>query len=228
MIRIFLITGFLLSLPIPLASQNVVSPNYGLKSHETLVINRIVAASESTTIYLTIENRIEAGTFCADRNIYIVHPDGSRVKLISSVGIPVCPENHKFTSIGEKLDFTLTFPPLKKDTDWFDLIEDCGDNCFYFYGITLDGDLNGRLDGIFSLADKGESLKALEGFTELLKETDKRNPGIEGLLYINIIKLAVESGNTGQAAEFYRKLRSSGAPGLRHYIQYLNDQGIKY
>lgn len=228
MIRIFLITGFLLSLEIPLASQNVVSPNYGLKSHETLVINRIDATSESTTIYLTIENRIEGGTFCADRNIYIIHPDGSRVKLIASEGIPVCPESHEFTSIGGKLDFILKFPPLKKNTDWFDLIEDCGDNCFYFYGITLDGELNGRLDGIFSLADKGESLKALEGFTDLLKETDRRNLGIEGLLYINIIKLAVLSGNTEQAAEFYRKLRSSDAPGLRHYIQYLNDQEIKY
>ncbi len=209
-------------------SQSVASPNYGLKSHETLVINRIAAASESTTVYLTIENRIEGGTFCADRNIYIIHPDGSRVKLISSGGIPVCPESHKFTSIGEKLDFTLTFPPLKKNTDWFDLIEDCGENCFYFYGITLDSDLNKRIDELFRFAESGESLKALDGFTELLRETDSRNNGIEGLLYVNIIKLAGEAGNSDQAAEFYKKLRSSAAPGLKHYMQYLSDQGIKY
>jgi len=228
MLRIILFIGLLLNFINPVVSQSVLNPNYGLKSHETLIIKQIDSGSESTTIHLTIENQIEGGTFCADKNIYIVHPDGSRMKLISSEGIPVCPESHKFTSIGEKLDFTLTFPPLKLNTDWIDLIEDCRDNCFYFYGITLDSNLNGRLDGIFSLADKGESLKALEGFTELLRDTDSRNIGIEGLLYVNIIKLAGETGKPEQAEEFYKKLRSSGAPGLKHYLQYLNDQGIKY
>jgi hypothetical protein len=199
-----------------------------LKSHETLVINRIDIASESTTFHLTIGNRIEGGTFCADRNIFIIHPDGTRTKLISSEGIPVCPESHKFTSIGEKVDFTLTFSPLKLNTDWIDLIEDCRDNCFYFYGITLDSDLNNRIDELFRFAENGESLKALDGFTELLRETDSRNNGIEGLLYVNIIKLAGESGKPEQAAEFYKRFRSSGAPGLKHYLQYLDDQGIKY
>jgi hypothetical protein len=199
-----------------------------LKSHETLVINRIDIASESTTFHLTIGNRIEGGTFCADRNIFIIHPDGTRTKLISSEGIPVCPESHKFTSIGEKVDFTLTFPPLKLNTDWIDLIEDCRDNCFYFYGITLDSDLNNRINELFRFAENGESLKALDGFTELLRETDSRNNGIEGLLYVNIIKLAGESGKPEQAAEFYKRFRSSGAPGLKHYLQYLDDQGIKY
>lgn len=228
MIRIFLITGLLLYFVNPAISQSVVNPNYGLKSHETLVIKRIDAGSESTTLHLTIENRIEGGTFCADKNIYIVYPDGSEMKLISSEGIPVCPESHKFTSTGEKLDFTLTFPPLKLNTGWIDLIEECRDNCFYFYGITLESDLNNRVDELFRFAENGESLKALEGFTELLRETDSRNNGIEGLLYVNIIKLAGESGKQEQAAEFYKKLKSSGAPGLKHYLQYLNNQGIKY
>ena len=228
MIKIFLIIGLLLNFTNPLVSQSVLNPNYGLKSHETLVINRIDIASESTTFHLTIGNRIEGGTFCADRNIFIIHPDGTRTKLISSEGIPVCPESHKFTSIGEKVDFTLTFPPLKLNTDWIDLIEDCRDNCFYFYGITLDSDLNNRIDELFRFAENGESLKALDGFTELLRETDSRNNGIEGLLYVNIIKLAGESGKPEQAAEFYKRFRSSGAPGLKHYLQYLDDQGIKY
>jgi len=228
MIKIFLIIGLLLNFTNPLVSQSVLNPNYGLKSHETLVINRIDIASESTTFHLTIGNRIEGGTFCADRNIFIIHPDGTRTKLISSEGIPVCPESHKFTSIGEKVDFTLTFPPLKLNTDWIDLIEDCRDNCFYFYGITLDSDLNNRIDELFRFAENGESLKALDGFTELLRETERRNNGIEGLLYVNIIKLAGESGKPEQAAEFYKRFRSSGAPGLKHYLQYLDDQGIKY
>jgi len=228
MIKIFLIIGLLLNFTNPLVSQSVLNPNYGLKSHETLVINRIDIASESTTFHLTIGNRIEGGTFCADRNIFIIHPDGTRTKLISSEGIPVCPESHKFTSIGEKVDFTLTFSPLKLNTDWIDLIEDCRDNCFYFYGITLDSDLNNRIDELFRFAENGESLKALDGFTELLRETERRNNGIEGLLYVNIIKLAGESGKPEQAAEFYKRFRSSGAPGLKHYLQYLDDQGIKY
>jgi len=225
---ISVIAGFLVLSILIAKSEIIIKPNYGLKSHETLTINKIENSDNFLKVYLTIENRIAGGEFCADRKIYLAYPDGTRSMLISSEGIPVCPENHKFTSIGEKLDFTLTFPPLKLNTNWIDLIEDCRDNCFYFYGITLDSDLNNRIDELFRFAENGESFKALDGFIELLRETDSRNNGIEGLLYVNIIKLAGDSGNPEQAAEFYKRLRSSGVPGLKHYLQYLNDQGIKY
>ncbi len=209
-------------------SQSYIQPNYGLKSHETLVINKIEASDKAATIYLTIENRIPGGTFCADKNIYIFYPDGTNSKLVSSNNIPVCPESHKFTTPGEKLNFTLTFPPLKKGIEWIDLVEDCSDNCFHFYGVTLDNELNGKINDAFSMAENDDPLKAMISFIDILESTDPKNIGSEGLLYVNIISLAREAGNYGQAADWYKKLKNSGAPRLQEYIKFLNDQGIRY
>ena len=218
----------LLLFPSGLAAQSFIQPNYGLKSHETLIINKVESSQKATTIYLTVENRRVGGTFCADRNIYIFNPDGTNIKLISSNGIPVCPDSHKFQMVGEKLDFTLTFPPMKKGVEWIDLVEDCSDNCFHFYGVTLDNELNGKINDAFSKAENDDPLKAMISFIDILESTDTKNIGSEGLLYVNIISLAREAGNYGQAADWYKKLKNSGAPRMQEYIKFLNDQGIKY
>ncbi len=168
------------------------------------------------------------GSFCADRNIFIIYPDGKKSKLVSSTDIPVCPDSHQFKAPGEKLEFVLTFPPLKKGTEWIDLVEECTDNCFSFYGICLDNDLNGRIDNAFSLAENDEPMKAMVSFIAILEDVDKSNSGIEGLLYINIIKLAKETGDDTRAGEWFRKFKISDAPKLAECIKYLNDQGIKY
>lgn len=211
-----------------LKSQTFISPNYSLKSHETLNIVKIEARSEATLFYMSIENGIDGGTFCADRNINIIYPDGKKSKLVSSEGIPVCPDTYQFRSIGEKLEFVLTFPPLKKGTVWIDLVEQCTDNCFSFYGICLDNDLNRRIDNAFSMAENDEPMKAMGSFIAILEDVDKSNSGIEGLLYINIIKLAKETGDDTMAGEWFRIFKISDAPKLVECIKYLNDQGIKY
>jgi hypothetical protein len=209
-------------------SQTFLQPNYGLKSHETLVINKVELTSTAATFFMSIENRIMDGNFCADKNIFIVYPDGTRSKLVSSENIPVCPETHKFREPGEKLDFTLTFPPLKPGTEWIDLIEDCSDNCFSFYGVTLDSDLNRKIDDAFSLSGNNEPVKAMVSFIDITEAVDKKNIGIEGFLYFNVIRLEKQNGNEVKAAQWYKRLKSSGAPRLQQYIKYLNDQGIKY
>jgi hypothetical protein len=209
-------------------SQTFLKPNFALKSHETLDIIKVEAKPGATIFYMSIENRIEGGTFCADKNIYIIYPDGEKSKLESSSGIPVCPDTYKFNTAGERLEFVLTFPPLKEGTKWIDLIEDCSDNCFSFYGISLNNTLNKRIDDAFVLAENEEPAKALISFISIAEEIDKDNRGIEGLLYINIIKLARETGDGAKAEEWYKKFKLSAAPGLAACIKYLNDQGIKY
>lgn len=211
-----------------LFSQTILHPNYSLKSHETLNIIKVEIGSEATIFYMSIENKREKGSFCADKNIYIIYPDGKRSKLVSSTGIPVCPDNHLFKAPGEKLEFVLTFPPLKKGTEWIDLVEECSDNCFSFYGVSLNNDLNQRIENAFSLAENNEPVKAMGSFISIAEDVDKRNPGIEGLLYINIIRLAVETGDEAKAKEWYKKFELSEAPRLSEYLKYLNDQGIKY
>jgi hypothetical protein len=178
---------------------------------------------------MVIENKkIEGGSFCADKNIYIIFPDRKKSRLVSATGIPVCPDSHKFKTAEEKLEFSLTFPPLKKGIEWIDLVEECSDNCFSFYGISLNNELNRRIDDAFTLAENDEPLKALVSFITILEDIDKNNSGIEGLLYINIIKLADETGDEAKAGEWYKKFKLSETPRLSQYIKYLNDQGIKY
>jgi hypothetical protein len=210
------------------SSQTLLKPNFALKSHETLDIIKVEVKPEATIFYMSIENRIVGGNFCADKNIYVLYPDGKKSMLESSSGIPVCPETYKFKAVGEKLEFVLTFPPLKEGTKWIDLIEDCSNNCFSFYGLTLDPDLNKRIDDAFFLAENEEPAKALISFINLAEEIDKNNRGIEGLLYLNIIKFARETGDSAKAEKWYQKLKLSDTPRLAAYIKYLNNQGIKY
>jgi hypothetical protein len=209
------------------SSQTLIKPNFALKSHETLDIVKVEIKPGATIFYMTIENRIEGGNFCTDKNIYIIYPDGKKSKLESSSGIPVCPDTYKFKTAGEKLEFVLTFPPLKERVKWIDLIEDCSDNCFSFYGITLNDDLNKRIDDAFVLAEN-EPEKALISFINIAEEIDENNLGIEGLIYINIIKLAKEIGDDAKAEKWYKKLKLSDIPRLSQYIKYLNQQGVTF
>jgi len=208
-------------------SQMISKPNYALKSHETLEIQKIDISGTRTVVYLTIENRISNGSFCADRNIYLIEPNGQKLNLIKTSGIPVCPDSYKFKVIGEKLQFTLEFPPLKAGTKWVDLVEDCSDNCFSFYGITLDNDLNKKLDEAFALASKGKAADNIILFKNILESIDNQNLGIEGLLYINIINAEVEEADNVNIKVWYNKLASSNAPRVNQYLKYLNDRGIK-
>jgi hypothetical protein len=129
---------------------------------------------------------------------------------------------------GEHLDFVLTFPPLKKGTESVDLIEECQANCFSFYGIILNDELNKKINDAFIYAEKGEPAQSLMSFLKIAEEAGNTNPGAEGLLYMNIIKLSVTTGNKVKAAEYYKKLQSSGLPRTALYINHLNSQGIKY
>ncbi len=219
----FFVTG-----TVNIKSQTYNHPDIGLKSHETLEISKVEITAQKTMISLSVENRIAGGYFCADKSIFIIYPDGTRSRLTSSKGIPVCPESYKFKTIGERLNFELTFPPLKQDTQWIDLIEDCTENCFSFYGVCLNNDLNKKIDDASVLAENERPAEALMNFIKIAGTIDNKNSGIEGLIYINIITLAKETGNIPKAAEWYSRLKLSGIPRCELYIKHLNSQGIIY
>jgi hypothetical protein len=225
----FLIVAGLTSIVSVLSfSQTFISPNSALKSHETLEIRTVETSPERTIVSFSVENRIAGGQFCADRNIYIIDPSGEKIRLRKASYIPVCPDSYKFRNIGEVLMFTLEFPPLKPGTKWIDIIEDCTSNCFWFYGITLDNELNKKLDEAFLKASKLKPAENLVLFKNILETIDSQNPGIEGLLYVNIINAAVEDADIVNAALWYKRLVSSNAPRVNQYLKYLNDKGIKY
>jgi hypothetical protein len=219
LLNFFVVTGY---------TQTYIKPNYALKSHETLEITKIDLSAQKTVIFLSIGNRITGGYFCANKNLFIIYPDGTRSRLTSSKGISVCPDAYKFKTIGEKLDFELTFPPLKKDTQWIDLVEDCTENCFSFYGVCLNTNLNKEIDDASVLAESHEPAKALMSFIKIADTIDNNNSGIKGMIYLNIIELAKETGNISKATEWYNKLKSSDIPRNSLYIKNLNSQGIIY
>jgi hypothetical protein len=211
-----------------LQSQTITAPNSALKSHETLIIKKIEISGEKTEIYLSIENRITGGNFCADRKIYISCADGSRINIKLSIGIPVCPDTYKFTSVGERLEFLLIFPPLKNGTVSFDLVEDCQANCFAFYGVIVDPELNTRIDEAYTLAEKNQPAQAMVSFSKMYDEYGRKDSGAAGLFLINLVKLSSSSGNKVKAAEWYRKLESSDIPEKDLYLKHLNSQGLKF
>lgn len=208
--------------------QTYFQPNYALKSHETMTIKKVELTREKTIVSVSIENRITGGYFCADRNIYLIDPSGEKYKLIRATGVPVCPASYTFKKIGEVLNFTLEFPLLKPDTKWVDIIEDCMTNCFRVYGVTLDTELNIRLDGVFTLSENGKPAENMILFSKILDDIGSQNLGIEGLLYINIISAAVEDADNVNAAVWYKRLAASKAPRVEEYLKFLNDKGIKY
>jgi hypothetical protein len=126
--------------------QTIPNPSYGLKSHETLEVTGVEINEEFTRLFLTVENRAVSGYFCVDRSTFLVLPDGSRLKLVKADGIPNCPQSHTFKRIGEVVSFSLYFPALTSGSDWFDLVEECSENCFSVYGITLDSRLNEEIE----------------------------------------------------------------------------------
>jgi hypothetical protein len=209
-------------------SQTYYNPNIGLKSHETLELLKAELTAESTILYLSVENRITGGAFCADRNIYIIYPDGTRIKLIKASGIPQCPEYYKFKAIGEKLSFTLTFPPLKPGTKWIDLKEDCNENCFSFYGVLLDNELNAKINEAVAKVDRNETDTAIGLYKNLIESIDSTGNGIIGSLYSDLISLLIKKGYTSQAYDYYKKLSSSSVPDRQLYIKNLNSRGIKF
>jgi hypothetical protein len=209
-------------------SQTISNPNYALKSHETLDILKIELTPDKTSLYLSIENRIDGGNFCADMNIYLLDAEGTKYELKRSIGIPVCPASYNFKSIGEILQFTIEFPTLKPGTKWIDVIEDCTNNCFSFYGITLETDLNRKLDEGFAFAEKGENIKAISIFREILNSSGNMKNGIDGALYTGIITMEFNSGNIASAREWYNRMLSSNSPRLELYIKNLNSRGIKF
>jgi hypothetical protein len=196
---------FILTISVNIFSQTYIQPNTGLKSHETLELMKIELTPEKTVVSLQIENKIEGGNFCADKNIFIIYPDGSKIKLVKAVGIPQCPETYQFKNTGEKLGFALTFPALKPATEWIDIVEECTSNCFHFYGVTLNYEINKRLDEAFIIAGSGDPQKNMLLFRNILGSVEKQNPGIKGLLYIILflppwkpaIKLRRQSGTNG-------------------------------
>ncbi|HEX2974408.1 MAG TPA: hypothetical protein VHO68_00590 [Bacteroidales bacterium] len=220
--------SLLLCVSLTTGAQVFYSPAVGLKSHETMEVLRIEKQAEKTVVYLSVENRIKGGMFCADRNIYLGLPDGTRLKMTESKGIPQCPDNYKFRKVGEKLEFSLTFPQVNQKAGWIDIIEDCSDNCFSLYGVLLNASISARISEAVLNVDRGEFDTAIGIYSELIKSIGPDEAGITGSLYVDLIELLLRKGYTAQASDYYKKLEASSLPRKVLYINNLNSRGVRF
>jgi hypothetical protein len=208
-------------------SQSVLNPNYGLKSPITAEIARVDFNADATVVGLTIMSDMDNAWFCIDRNTYIIKPDGIKVRLKSLKGLPYCPATYRFKRPGEKLPFTLVFPPTGK-LSWFSIIEECSGGCLSFRGVLTDETLNNRLNDAYSLSDRGEEMAAYRLFKEIINETDSLNLGIEGSIYTALILIDRKAGRQEAARAWYDRMMTSDTPDLGLYLESLRREGIVY
>lgn len=210
------------------SGQVVNNPAYGLVSHETLKIARVFFGSDETVIELTVENRTPGGFFCVDRNTFLILPGGLRIRMVRSENIPNCPDVHKFQSVGEVLGFRLIFPPTDAIPPWFDLIEECTDNCFSVLGITTDSRLNDEIEKGYRLAEEGQPADAGRQFRTVLEGIESSGHGITASLYSNVVIMFLREGNEQEARIWYDRMIASRAPSVDKYIANLSARGIKW
>jgi hypothetical protein len=225
--RYWLIT-VILSVCVPATSAQVFeTPVIGIKSHQTMEVLKAEVSGNKIVFHISIENMISGGSFCADRNIFMVEPGGKRYRLIKANNIPVCPDVYQFKSPGEKLFFNLEFPYGGSLPSWIDIVEECSNNCFWLFGIIMDENLNRRINDAFITAASGSPSASINLFSNILVDIENLNTGVEGLIYLNIVHAANAAGDKTAVQEWYRKMTMSGAPHLEQYLKFLNEMGIK-
>jgi tetratricopeptide (TPR) repeat protein len=201
-------------------SQQLVNPNFALASHP-MKVTKISHTTNETIIELSIENQIDAGSFCADRNIFAQDVvSGQKHYLIKSEGIPVCPQSYQFTSIGEVLNFKLYFPKIATKK-YLTLVEDCNQYCFSIKGIVLDADMNQSINLGYTYYQKGKLDFALEAF----KMAVNKHPDYPfGLHYLNIVQIYAEKNDFVQAKNWYKKIVDSNFQDKKELIERLKKQ----
>lgn len=217
----------LLLLAMPSAAQIFEQPNYSLTSHPTLEIISVERWEDQVVVNLSLKNERFSGSFCIDSNTVLRNSLGDvEYKLVSMDGIPACPDVYRFTSIGERIAFSLTFPAMPENTAYIDLIENCDDNCVDIRYILLDEDLNERLNEGFQLYEIGKPRASLQVFEDIMKtEYDGISP-VFGTVYLYLISIHYELGSSKDARRVYQELRESNIIGREEFIKTAKETGI--
>ncbi len=221
-----------LLLPVHLLLQSANSqvynrPNFAFSSHETLELESIEIDDNQTRVYLSILNRRLSGTFCVNTNTYIRNSLGAeRYKLVQSVGIPDCPDVYKFTSIGEKLNFILIFPPVSEDMKYIDIIEDCDDACFSLKYVLLDQELNSIINRGFQLYETGNPTESLKVFEDLIAARNDNLSPVFGTIYLYMMTINGELGRTEEVRSLFDELQQSSIINKDEIIEKTRYEGL--
>jgi len=201
--------------------QVVENLNFAVSSHP-MKINRIEFLAKQVKITISIENQLEGGNFCADKNIDVIDILNNRKHhLIKAEGIPVCPSNYQFNSVGEVLTFNLIFPAINSSTKYINIIENCNQYCFSIKGIILNKALNNEINLAYDYYSKGKLDFALQAFKLIIDN----NPDYQfGLFYFNMIQILAEKQDYNEAKSWYSKLKNSNFIDKSEVISRLKNQ----
>lgn len=208
-------------------SQVYEKPNFSFSSHPTLDIERIELKEDRTMIYMSITNQRLGSSFCVDPDTYIRNSFGEEeYKMIRSMGVPDCPDAHKFEAIGEKISFILTFPPIVGELKYIDIIEDCTNACFSFKYVMLDDELNQQINQGLLLYEYGKLYEALKHFEDLLTIRNDFMSPVFGTIYLYLMFINTELGEMKEVDRLYEELRNSSIFNKEEIIEAARFEGI--
>lgn len=207
---LIIILCLLLTLPSKVHSQVYQRPNFSFSSHETLELESIEVDDSVTRVYMSLLSRKIGGSFCVDKNTYIRNSLGTEeYKLIESMGVPDCPEVHKFSIVGKKLDFILVFPPISADIKYINIIEDCPDACISIRYILLDNGINELINQGFDLYERRKMEESLTVFEDIMNSYNDNKSPVFGTIYLYMISINYELGQSKEIRRLYDELEQS-------------------
>jgi hypothetical protein len=191
-------------------SQVYERPNFSFSSHETLELERVEVDASQTRVYFSILNRKLGGTFCMDTSTYIKNSLGSEeYKLVESIGVPDCPDVHKFSIVGKRLSFILVFPPISKEIRYIDIIENCQEACLSVRYVLLDTVINERINEALNLYESRKMEESLAGFENLMLSYNDNVSPVFGTIYLYMMSINYELGQSKEIRRLYNELEQS-------------------
>ncbi|HAF29809.1 MAG TPA: hypothetical protein DCG75_12255 [Bacteroidales bacterium] len=190
------------------------NPIAAKQSLSELEITKIEITNSETVISLKVTNKLSSGGwFCADKNIYIKNSKGVEIyQLVKSENIPTCPDQFEFAYSGQILEFKLYFDKISENIKFIDLIENCENSCFSFYGIILDNNHNENIRAFekgFELFQNNEFDKSVAYFENVLEGQNTIESHIYGLSYYYLILIYDDKGDKEKVKYLYNKLLNS-------------------
>ena len=213
-------------------SQTYENPIASKQSHPELKITGIEITENKTIVSLEVTNkRTDGGWFCANDDIFLKNSKGTETyQLIKSENIPTCPDQHKFSSVGETLAFKLYFPPIDQDIKFIDLVENCTNACFSFYGIILDNQHNQKIRAFekgFDLYQANNLKESVTYFEEVTQGKNSIDSHIYGLAHYYLILIYHKMDDTNKVEFWYKNLINSDFKDKNTFIKELDKLGIK-
>jgi hypothetical protein len=213
--------------PIGLQAQVYDKPSFSLTSHPTLEITNVVKWGDQTVVNIRVQNQRISGTFCFDRESFLRNSLGEgEWKLVSLDGIPACPDQHRFKSIGEVLEFSLVFPAIPDEVTYIDLMEGCEDACVSVKYILLNEDMNNRINEGFNLYETGRLSASLQVFEEIMASGYDNHSPVFGTLYLYMMSIQYELGNSKEVRRIFQELKESSIAGRDEFIETARETGL--